>query len=126
MSCLMGRFFHQLSGCTFIFVKKTHKKAVNLMFGLILPVALIPAWFLEGQSNGGVPVVGVPIGKVPVHIVPIGVWISLVCLLVVCLSVVCLSVECLMTAVSPCHGLCPPMWEEADARQLPSSGEQRK
>jgi hypothetical protein len=52
LSCLMGNFFHQLSGSTFIFVKNTHQKAANLTFDLILPVALIPAWFLEGQSRG--------------------------------------------------------------------------
>ena len=42
-------FFHQLSGFTFIFVKNKHQKAANLMFGLILIVGVIPAWFLEGQ-----------------------------------------------------------------------------
>ena len=50
LSCLMERFFYQLSGSTFIFVKKkTHQKAANLMFHLISPVAKTPAWFLEGQ-----------------------------------------------------------------------------
>ena len=49
LSLLMEIFFHQLSGSTFIFVKNTHQKAANLMFGLILPVALTPAWFLGGQ-----------------------------------------------------------------------------
>ena len=32
-------FFYQLSGSTFIFVKNTHQKAVNLMFHQILHVA---------------------------------------------------------------------------------------
>ena len=45
----MESFFHRLSGSTFIFVNKTHQKAANLMFGLILPVALTPAWFLGGH-----------------------------------------------------------------------------
>ena len=39
LRCLMERFFYQLSGSTFIFVKNTHPKAANLMFRLILPVA---------------------------------------------------------------------------------------
>ena len=52
LSCLMESFLRQLSGSTFIFVKKKHtKKAANLMFGLILPVTLTPWLFLEGQSN---------------------------------------------------------------------------
>ena len=51
LSCLIESIFHQLSGSTFIFVKNTHQKAANLMFGLILPVALIPAWFLGVQSK---------------------------------------------------------------------------
>ena len=45
----MEIFFDQLLGSTFIFVKKTHQKAANLMFGLILPVAQVPWWFLGGQ-----------------------------------------------------------------------------
>ena len=49
LNCLMEVFFHQLSGSTFIFVKNTHQKAADLTFGLILPVAMIPAWFLGGQ-----------------------------------------------------------------------------
>ena len=49
LSCLIESIFHQLSGSTFIFVKNTHQKAANLMFGLISPVALTPACFLEGQ-----------------------------------------------------------------------------
>ena len=51
LSCLMESFFHQLSGSTLSFVKNTHQKAANIMFGLILPVALTPACFLEGQSK---------------------------------------------------------------------------
>ena len=47
----MESFFHQLSGSIFIFFKNTHQKAVNFRFGLVLPVALIPAWFLGGQSK---------------------------------------------------------------------------
>ena len=43
LSCLMEIFFHQLLGSTFILVKNTHQKAANLMFGLILPVALTSA-----------------------------------------------------------------------------------
>ena len=39
LSCLLESFFYQLSGSTIIFVKNTHQKAANLMFGLILPVA---------------------------------------------------------------------------------------
>ena len=42
LCCLMKSFFHQLSGSTFIFVKNTHQKAANFLFGLILPVAQIP------------------------------------------------------------------------------------
>ena len=49
LSYLMERFFYQLSGYTFIFVKNTRQKAANLMFRLISPVAKTPAWFLEGQ-----------------------------------------------------------------------------
>ena len=49
LSCLMESFFHQLSGSTFIFVINTHQKAANLMFGLVLHVALIQAWVLGGQ-----------------------------------------------------------------------------
>ena len=49
LSCLMEIFFHHLSGSKFISVKNTHQKATNLMFGLILPVALTPAWFLGGK-----------------------------------------------------------------------------
>ena len=48
----MKTFFHQLSGSTFIFVQNTHQQAANLTLGLILPVAMIPAWFLGGQCNG--------------------------------------------------------------------------
>ena len=48
LSCLTESFFLHLSGSTIIFVKK-HQKASNLMSGLILPVALTPACFLEGQ-----------------------------------------------------------------------------
>ena len=51
LSCLMECFFPQLLGSTFIFVKNTHRKSENLMFGKILPVALTPARFLEGQFN---------------------------------------------------------------------------
>jgi hypothetical protein len=46
----MERFFYQLSGSTFIFVKNRHQKAANLMFCLILPVAKGPWLFLEVQS----------------------------------------------------------------------------
>ena len=49
LSCLIESIFHQLSGPTFIFVKTTHKKDTNLMFCLISHVAMIPAWFLDGQ-----------------------------------------------------------------------------
>ena len=49
LSCLMERFFYQLSGSTFIFVKNSHTKAANLMFHLILPVAQVPWLFLEVQ-----------------------------------------------------------------------------
>ena len=49
LSCLIESIFHQLSGSTFIFVKNTHRKAANLMFGLISPVAQSPAWSVEGQ-----------------------------------------------------------------------------
>ena len=49
LSCLMESFFHQLSGSTFTFVKNTHQKGENLLFGLILPVGMIPAWFHGGQ-----------------------------------------------------------------------------
>ena len=38
-------------GSTFDFVKNTHQKGANLMFGLILPVLLTPAWFLVGQCT---------------------------------------------------------------------------
>ena len=31
------------------FVKNTHHKAANFTFGLILPVAMIPEWFLGGK-----------------------------------------------------------------------------
>ena len=51
LSCLIEMIFHQLSGSTFIFVKNTHRKAGNLMFFLISPVAKTPALFLEGQSK---------------------------------------------------------------------------
>ena len=51
LSCLRESIFHQLSGSTFIFVKNTNQKAAHLMFGLISPVALTPACFLEGQYN---------------------------------------------------------------------------
>ena len=47
----MDGFFHQLLGSTFVFVKNTHQKAENLMFGLILPVELTPGQFLGGQYN---------------------------------------------------------------------------
>ena len=44
----MERFcFYQLSGSTFIFVKNTHKKAANLIVGLILPMAKVP-WLFPG------------------------------------------------------------------------------
>ena len=46
LSCLRDRFFFQLSGSTFTFVKNTHQKVVNLMFRLILPVAKVSWWFL--------------------------------------------------------------------------------
>ena len=49
LSCLIESIFHQLSGSTFIFVIKKYQKAANLMFGIILPVALTPWLFLEGQ-----------------------------------------------------------------------------
>jgi hypothetical protein len=49
LSCLIESIIHQLSGSTIIFVKNKHQKAANFMFGLILPVALTPACFLEGQ-----------------------------------------------------------------------------
>ena len=49
---LNGEIFYQLSGSTFIFVKKnTHQKAANSMFPLILPVAKGPWLFLEVQSR---------------------------------------------------------------------------
>ena len=39
-----------LSGSSFIFGKNTHQKAAHyLMFGLNLPVAMNPAWFLGMQ-----------------------------------------------------------------------------
>ena len=44
LSCLMESFF-----TSFIFVKNTHQKAVNLMFHLILHVAKEPWLFLEVQ-----------------------------------------------------------------------------
>ena len=47
----MESFFYQLSGSIFSFVKKTHQKAANLMFCLILPVAKVPWLFLEVQSR---------------------------------------------------------------------------
>ena len=53
LSCLIESIFHQLSGSTFIFVKNTHKKAANLMFCLISPVAQSPAWYVEGQCIWG-------------------------------------------------------------------------
>ena len=40
LSGLSESFIHQLPGSTFIFVENTHQKAANLIFGLILPVAL--------------------------------------------------------------------------------------
>ena len=55
LSCLIEGIFHQLSGSTFIFVKNSHQKAANFMFGLISPVALTPACFLEGQFIRRVP-----------------------------------------------------------------------
>ena len=51
LSCLMEIFLPAL-GSTFIFVKSTHQKAANLMFGLILPVAKVPWLFLEVQYTG--------------------------------------------------------------------------
>ena len=52
LSCFMAGFFYQLLGSTIIFVKNTHQKAATLLFGLILPVALTPAWFLGRQYIG--------------------------------------------------------------------------
>ena len=49
LSCLMEIFFHQILGSTNIFVKNTHQKAAILMFVLILPGLLTPAWFFGGQ-----------------------------------------------------------------------------
>ena len=49
LSCLIESISHQLKGSTFIFVKNTHRKATNLTFCLFSPVAMIHAWFLEGQ-----------------------------------------------------------------------------
>ena len=51
LSCLMESFFHQLLGYAFMFVKNTHQKAANLLFGLILPAGMIPAWFLGWQHT---------------------------------------------------------------------------
>ena len=48
LSCLIESILHHLSGSTLIFVKNTHKKAANLMFCLISPVAQSPAWSVEG------------------------------------------------------------------------------
>ena len=49
LSCLMESFFSPAFRTYFLFVKNTLQKAANLMFGLILPVLLTPAWFLGGQ-----------------------------------------------------------------------------
>ena len=57
LSCLMKSFFYQLSGSTFIFCQNTHQNAVNLMFGLILPVAKVSWLFLGVQYIPG-PVAG--------------------------------------------------------------------
>ena len=46
LNCLMESLLHQLSGSTFIFVKKTHQKAANLTFRLISPARMVPCWFL--------------------------------------------------------------------------------
>ena len=63
LSCFMESFFYQLSGSTFYICQNTHQKAANLMFGLILPVALTPWLFLEGQymKNGDMSLEGKPI-----------------------------------------------------------------
>ena len=50
LGCLMESLLHQLSGYTFIFFKNTHQKAANLMFPLILSLAMVPWWFLGVQS----------------------------------------------------------------------------
>ena len=47
-----GELFHQLSVSTFIFfVKNIHRKAINLMLCLILPLAKVPWWFLGVQFS---------------------------------------------------------------------------
>ena len=52
LSCLMESFLHHLSGSTFfLVVKNTHQKAANLMSCLILPVGMVPWWFLGEQYN---------------------------------------------------------------------------
>ena len=45
----LGAFIIKIAEILLIFVKNTHQKAANLTFCLILPVAMIPAWFLGGQ-----------------------------------------------------------------------------
>ena len=47
----MESFLHQISGSTLTFVKDTHQKAANFTFCLILPVRMVPWWFLGGQFN---------------------------------------------------------------------------
>ena len=50
----MGVLAKLMKGSTFNFFKNTHQKAANLKFGLILPVGMIPVWFLAGQYSGRV------------------------------------------------------------------------
>ena len=45
-------FFTSFQDQQLFLSKHTHQKAAKFMFGLNLPVALTPAWFLEGQSRG--------------------------------------------------------------------------
>ena len=49
LGCLMQSFFTSFQDLPLVFVKNTHPNAANLTFGLTLPVALTPAWFLGGQ-----------------------------------------------------------------------------
>ena len=49
MSRLMESFFTSFQDLPLFSSKNTHQKAANLKFDLILPAAMIIAWFLEGQ-----------------------------------------------------------------------------
>ena len=46
-----GKFFSPAFRIYLHFCQNTHQKAANLTFGLILPVTIIPGWFLGGQSR---------------------------------------------------------------------------